>query len=358
LQNVKAASKEKKTKAEKKQARQDNRAARKANKAARKAERQKIRSMPKEQRKEYRKAKRVENRQIRKSATGVQKTAHIVMKVPNAISRNAFLGLVKINAFRMASKMAAKAQADPGWLNELKKAWFVAGGEWTKLRQAINQGVNVYNIKFKQQVPQIGSPTGYVQLPMSYLFPWQEPLCNCQTMQEVEAKAEITGRRIGEAASGGGAIAIAALVAAAMPLIIKLLSLLKRSGVDTDEIEDAGEESKDEVIDEYNDAQDYPLYEDDPTAGTYGRSEAPQFGVKAYNDPNDGTATIEYTKTNMDDNGDVVYSDSGLDATLDTVKFWVQDNKSTLIWAGAGLLAIMYGPRLLDSVLPKRKRRR
>lgn len=358
LAKVKAASKEKATKAEKKQARQENKAARKANKAARKEERKKIKAMPRPQRREYRKAKRQENRAVRKSATGVQKTAHIAMKVPNAVSRNAFLGLLKINAFHMASKMADKAAKDPAWVNDLKKAWFTAGGQWTKLRQAINQGVKVYNVKFKQNIPAISGPAGYVELPKSYLFPWQAPLCNCATYDELETMAEVSGRRMGDSGAVSGPVAIAALVAAAMPLILKLLGLLRRSGVDTDEVQEGGADATEEVLDEYNDAQEYPLDEDDPDGGTYGRSDAPQFGIKAYNDPGDGTATIEYTKTNLDDNGDVRYSDSGLNATLDTIKFWVEDNKTALLWAGGGLLAIMYGPRLLDSVMSKRKRRR
>lgn len=349
----------KKTKAERKAARQANKQARKANRQARKAERKAIRALPRPQRKEARKAKRVTKREdrkaVRKIATGGQKVAHIALKVPNAISRNAFLGLVKLNAFRMASKMAAKYHGDPGWQKDLKTAWYSAGGDWSKLKQAINQGVNVWNTRHTPTVSQISGPGGYIPFEELNWFPraaWQQPFCNCQTMDQVEDQMDT----IGEAAAAGGVIAAAA-IAAAVPIILKLMSLLKRSGVDTDEIQEAGEEGTEEVLDEYNDAQEWPIDEDDPE--NYGQSDSPQFGIKGYNDPNDGTATIEYTKSNLNDNGDVSFSSGSfdLDMVFQRGREWVEDNKTALLWIGGGIVAIKVLPGLLASLKGKKRRR-
>lgn len=347
----------KKTKAERKQARQENKAARKANRQERRAERQRVRAMPKEQRKEYKKQRRQEQKNIRKSLTGVQKTMHVLMKVPNAVSRNAFLGLLKINAFRMASKLGAKIASDASFKAELQKQWSVAGGNWGPLKQAINQGIKVHNARFKENIPGIGAsgPEFYVNVPLEQLVqPWAYPVCNCDTYDEMQDRIDTALPAVGDGGAASGPAAVAALVVAAMPLILKLLSLLKRSGVDTDEVQESGADATDEVMDEYNDAQDYPVEEDSDER--YGKEPVPQFGVRAYNDKN-GTATVEYTKTNLDDNGDVRYSDSGIDATIDRIKYWVEDNKSTLIWVGVGALGLLYGPRILSNVLPKKRRR-
>lgn len=347
-----------KTKAERKAGRQANRAARQANRAARRSDRKAIKALPKPQRKAAKKAKREARREdkkvVRKLASGAQKVAHVALKVPNAVSRNAFLGVVKLNGFRMASKMAAKYNADKGWADKLKKQWYAAGGDWSKLKQAINQGVNVWNKGHTPTVAQISGPGGYITMEELNWWPtqaWQQPFCNCQSMEEVEDK--MAG--IGEAATG---VVTAAIIAAAVPIILKLMGLLRSSGVDTDEIQEAGEDSTEEVIDEYNDSQEYPIDEDDPES--FGTSDSPQFGIKAYNDPKDGTATIQYTKSNLDDNGDVRYSSGALD--LDMVfqrgKDWVIENKTTLLWVGGGVLALKYGPDLIKSILPKKKRGR
>lgn len=341
----------KETKADKKKNKQANKEARKANAKARKVERQQVRAMPKEQRKAYKKANRQDKRKVYKDATGVQKTRHILMKVPNAASRGAFLALLKLNAFKMASKIARKAKEDPAWLKELQKQWLVAGGAYGPLRQAVNQGVNVYNAKFKDKVSYIAG--GFIPLPTNMpVDPIQRAFCNCDTLDDVENNADAMG--IG--ADPYTWASIAAIVAAAMPLIMKLMGLLKKAGVDEDEMNEAGMDSADEMIDQYNDATDYPLDEDERINPN---SDTPQYGIKAYNRAGDGTATVEVTKTNVDDNGDVRYNANNTDLamTVDSVKDWVIDNKQTLIYVGVGLAALKFGPDLIASFSGKKRRR-
>lgn len=345
--------KTKEQKAAKKANRQANKQARKENRQARKAERKAIRALPKEQRKAVRKEKRVAKRaarkEDRKGLNFVQKTAHVVMKVPNAISRGALCTLLKINAFRMASKIAKKAAEDPNWKAELKKQWLVAGGTWKPFVQAVNQGVNVYNAKFADKVQPISGD--YVPLNvLPSLAMWQRAMCNCQNVDDIEDEADAIGADPYTWAS------IAAVVAAAVPLIMKLMGLFKKAGVNEDELNEAGFEAYDEVTDEYNDGQQYPVDEDDYIDS---ENDTPQFGIKAYNRASDGLQTIEYTKSNINENGDVDYSpaNSNLNMTLDRVKDWVIDNKAPLMWAGGGLLAIRFLPDIIRSISPKKRRR-
>lgn len=361
--DVEMGKKQKVSKSQKKANRQANKQARKENANARKAERAKVRAMPKAERKQYKKAKRQDKREdrkaVKKNATGAQKVSHIALKVPNAISRGSFLTLLKMNAFRMASKIADKAAKDPQWRKDMQGQWHGAGGEWRPLVQAVNQGVNVWNKGSAVKVAQISgmlAPDGSM-IPLQYpqLFrpvqEWEKPFCNCETMQEVENNADAMGADPYTWAS------IAAVVAAAMPLILKLTGLLKRADVNTDELNEAGFESTEEVLDDYNDRQEFPIDEDD--MGNYGNSNTPQYGIRGYNDPNDGNATVEYTKSNVNENGDIDYSPDNLNLNqiTDNVKNWVVENKNTLFLVGGGLLAVKFLPDIIKSFSGKKKRR-
>jgi len=77
-----------------------------------------------------RQQRREENRE-RRQAGGRGK------KIPLAIPRQAFLGLVKINFRNLATRQAQVMQKNP---NDLKGFWLKLGGDYNKLVAAINQG--------------------------------------------------------------------------------------------------------------------------------------------------------------------------------------------------------------------------
>lgn len=345
------------TKAQKKEAKAANKQARKDNRAARRQKRKELNALPKAERKAakkaYRQEKRKDRKEVREMAKGGQKVAHVALKVPNAVSRNAFLLLVKLNVFHMASKMAAKYHSDPGWQRELKTAWYAAGGDWKNLKQAINQGINVWNKRTADnKISQISGPGEYIPPYEKYWYPtqqWQLPMCNCDNLEQIEDK----GESIGYAVEGGGVVAAAA-IAAAVPIIIKLLSLLKRSGVDTDEIQESANDSEDEILAEYEDAENYPVEDDE----VYTDSGAPQFGIKTYT-KEDGTPGIQYTKSNLNDNGDVSYSSgfTDLDQVWDRAKGWVIDNQRPIMYAGGAVLLLAAAPKIISAFKGSKKRR-
>lgn len=83
-------------------------------------------------RRDRRRARRAENKE-RREAGGRGK------KIPLALPRQAFLGLVKINFRNLAARQAQVMQKNP---NDLKGFWLKLGGDYNKLVDAINQGKN------------------------------------------------------------------------------------------------------------------------------------------------------------------------------------------------------------------------
>jgi len=73
----------------------------------------------------------------------VKKGLTIVAKVGIAPARAAFIGLVKINALKLAKRLAQAYQSSPQAAQELRDKWEKKfKGNWSTLRQAINQGAN------------------------------------------------------------------------------------------------------------------------------------------------------------------------------------------------------------------------
>lgn len=73
----------------------------------------------------------------------------LFLKVSLAASRNSFGLLVKLNTFRLATKMYAAIKAGKG--DAIKKKWESIGGNWKKLETWIHQGVNTYNKLHKKK---------------------------------------------------------------------------------------------------------------------------------------------------------------------------------------------------------------
>jgi len=131
-------------------------------------------------RKEQRKAK---------IKTAIKKRGKILMKFnPVSVSgRNSFLLVVKVNLFGLANKLRAAYEKDQ---NKVNKFWLKMGGSIASLKKAINEGIKRGKNKGSQ-----------------------------------------------ESIQGIGVVpAIAAAIAAATPIIIKVTQLLKSIGVNTDDL--------------------------------------------------------------------------------------------------------------------------
>lgn len=130
----------------------------------------------------------------------------LLMKVGMAPSRNAFLLLVKINAFDIAYNFFKHAQTTTG-RDKIKKLWEKVGGKWKNLQKDINQGFRVY-LKHHGKKMDAGWHTisGY----------------------DMGGYMGIVGAD--DAAEGGA-------LAAAMPVIKVFLDLFKQLGISTQKIQ-------------------------------------------------------------------------------------------------------------------------
>jgi hypothetical protein len=122
----------------------------------------------------------------------IKKRGKLLLKFNPATvpARNAFLLLVKLNVFNLASRLNLLIQKDP---NKLKKFWENIGGTWTNLVRNINIGAKKRERKLSKQ------------------------------------------SKIGEAAT-----AASAAVVSATPIIIKIVKLLKEAGINADTLIEAG----------------------------------------------------------------------------------------------------------------------
>lgn len=131
-----------------------------------------------------------------------------------AAPRNAFLGLLKLNVHQMAVRIYRQATKNPAFKDKLFKTWDKFGGNTNVLWRSVTQGVKNYNKHHskKVKISGIGAENPYF------------------TAREMEAEHKaVSGDEVG--------FAIAAALAAAAPIIIKVIGLLKGSGEDTKGIE-------------------------------------------------------------------------------------------------------------------------
>jgi hypothetical protein len=122
----------------------------------------------------------------------IKKRGKLLLKFNPATvpARNAFLLLVKLNVFNLASRLNLLIQKDP---NKLKKFWENIGGTWTNLVRNIGIGAKKRERKLSKQ------------------------------------------SKIGEVAT-----AATAAVVSATPIIIKIVKLLKEAGINADTLIEAG----------------------------------------------------------------------------------------------------------------------
>lgn len=152
------------------------------------------------QKRQEKKAQRQQKRQIKRQATKqkikatLKKRGRIFVKFnpATASARNSFLLLVKLNVFNLGKRLAALVARDP---SGLKKFWEKLGGNWASLQKNIAQGA---------------------------------------------------ARKHGKAV--GALPAVAAAIAAATPIVVKVIDLLKKAGIGTEDLAAAAKKVVQKVV--------------------------------------------------------------------------------------------------------------
>lgn len=166
----------------------------------------------------------------------------ITMKVSGAASRNSYLLLLKMNAFHVASNIMKKVK-DPGQSAGERKilptsaAWKKLAGFWKKLGGNekvlwgdIVQGTRVWNKHHKAHAIHGISNQSYIGF-IDYVSGLPE-----------------------EDNAIGNPVAIAAILAAAAPIIAGLKSVLKSFGIDTSNMHKGATDAEADVADNHNDS--------------------------------------------------------------------------------------------------------
>jgi hypothetical protein len=138
----------------------------------------------------------------------VQKGLTIVAKIGIAPARAAFIGLVKINNLKLAKRLAQAYQSSPQAGKDIRDMWEKKfKGNWSTLRQAINQGAST-SISGRKYKP--GDIVGGQVLGTDGIW------------HDIKK-----GTRV-----GGIDPVTAGLITAAIPLIIAFIGLIKKKGTD------------------------------------------------------------------------------------------------------------------------------
>lgn len=271
----------------------------------------------------------------------------LLKKVGMAPSRNAYLLLMKLNTFSMATNMYKKAGHDQAAWNKIADHWKKLGGNPNKLHTAMTQGVKTYNdLHSKHKI------SGY------------------DMYDEGMTAGYIEGEGIGVVQVAG-----AAAIAAAAPIIAALSGLLKSLGIASPD-KSATDKAHHKAVKDHNDATEDPTdgnaninadgsvdHGDGVTTKVTTDSDGKQVMTTDVKDPigNSGGDTdsgsddsgSDNTPAAKDGGGDDVDTDTGekkkgFAGMMASVGTFVTDHKTAFIIGGVTLVAIIIIPRLFN----------
>lgn len=270
-----------------KAARQQRRAERREAKAARKEE--KVKSWNPKRQARYR--KRMKNKEEGKGI--FRKIARGHKKISFAVSRNSFLLMLKMNLFRMASKLAVRMK-DPANKKKILLKWQQLGGNPKQLEKDIARGVRVWNKRHPNK--KISGTNALDEMQGLNKYGWAY---DTVYLDDVGFCVDCSGsNRVNDVAQMGVAPAVgaAAIIAVASPVLAALASLFRGMGIDTSQMTAEAAEAEERMYseeaddseyytepyaeDQYGEYEEEGYYEDGDDSGYYEEDEY-------YEDPGD-----------------------------------------------------------------------
>jgi hypothetical protein len=300
------------------------------------------------------------------------KVGQFLKKAVGAPSRNAFLLLVKLNVFHLATRMWQKAARDKNsnaW-HTLANKWHSLGGKPDKLYKEIVRGVKTFNKLHKSkkavalngleelmngyEAPQLisGVDDDDTKVPVSVDYigaPYHDEMSIGAIFDLVGDNHANRVQTIGVVQAAGAA----AIIAAAAPILAAMKNILKSFGIDTKKADDTADAATHKMAKKHNDAVD--AGEGDESGVTH------EDGTKTtVTDNADGTQSFATKPAGMSDKHQAdADGDGGDDASsppakkdkggasdgtgiLDTVKDYISEHKMPLIATGAGAAMLAY----------------
>jgi hypothetical protein len=155
-----------------------------------------------------------------------KKALHVIPS-PVMVGRNAFLALLKLNAFNMAHRLYDGIHKSKQFEQELSAKWSNMGGNYNKLKTAITQGFHGYAYRNKINVAQYNKGKGFVNgifIPVSADHAYKK-MCYHYPLYHPYVSDNRSNRYV-----GADPATIAALLTAAAGVIAALSGLLKKAG--------------------------------------------------------------------------------------------------------------------------------
>ncbi len=308
-------------------------------------------------------------------------------------SRNAFLLLVKLNTFHLATKMWTKAARDrnsAAW-KKLAGQWEKMGGKADKLYKEIKRGVNTFNKlhpKHRISMSGIDDMGSMDNIGESIDGPEMEGMgmpddigyyhddmsigdILCFVHDNHAHRMRRSGRRIGVAP----AVAAAGVIAAAAPVLKALMGILKSFGVNTSKAGAAADEDTRNLAEAYNNSDNVgpdgkttmpdgseAKVTTDPTTGEQkltvtklpGTSDKETEAADEAADQDEGvtkTKTVTKKKTWSGDG-----PGAGIKEMLSNVTSFVSDHKWWFIGGGVAIAAVIILPKIFHRGPQKRRR--
>jgi Transglutaminase-like superfamily len=160
----------------------------------------------------------------------------LIKKIGGAPSRNAYLGLLKLNVFSLATNINKAVTGHPDKWEKIKQHWRKLGGDTNKLTTAIRAGIGTHNKLHKHS--QVKSGLSGMNHGLMDMYP-DNFVYSHETV-------------------GFAVLAIPALLAAAAPIIAKMKDMLKSLGIGQSQtaVEDAAASADSDAAAAHNSATD------------------------------------------------------------------------------------------------------
>ena len=287
-------------------------------------------------------------------------------KIGGAPSRNAYLGLLKLNFGSLATNINHAVDGHHDKWEKIKQHWRNLGGDTNKLTTAIRAGIGTHNKLHKH----------------SKVTSHLSGLANMYPDTFVNDYSTV----------GFAVVAIPALLAAAAPIIAKMKDLLKSLGISHDQVDTAAATADSEAVAAHNNATDIKgdgnadikgdgsvdhgegvtskvttdpatgkqvvSYDvKDPTAGldSAGNDVSTKTKTKTIETTDEDGETEETTKTKTTTKSG--HSSGGLMALIDSGKNWIVDHKQPILIGTGLVLAAIVVTKIVRSRKPTRRRK-
>jgi len=266
-------------------------------------------------------------------AAGAKKVVQVAKKVGAFVPRNAYLSLLALNGFQLAVQIWKKAAYDRNSANwkKIEDFWKKLGGNPNQLYQSVVNGKNLYNKRH---------PNNKVAGMTSDIYDMYD-----------DGYGSMSGVYYFNENEGISAVPIAAILAAAAPIIAAMAALLNSMGISNRGSADGSDTGEGFVNTENATSNPYQI----PGSNLFS---TPSDAVYSENNvPDSYSNNIEKVDADEDRSKTNDYLKPVKDNFFEPVKNFVSEHQTGLKWGAVILGAVIVAPPIIDALKGKKRRR-